>query len=241
MRHTSLSVLAIAGLLIAATGCGGGSGDDAALATTTTEPATRDTSPIFTEDTIGSGEIVGTADTEINDDSVATPTAASGPTTSPPTGGATTIATGPPTTVGSGVSPTTAAATGATTTVASTPGTGDFVVGAGTADISGIVEETTEVYARSGASGEVIVPMNRILNIFLLGPYGWDFDEDPGEDVMELVDILDVDDEDDDDPFPEEGGAVIITLRPLTAGSTTLRLIDLDERGQPITIRVNAV
>ncbi len=255
MRRSSLSATTLVAIVAFATGCGGDDEPDDASTTTTAE-ATADTSPLFTEDTISSS---GEASTPATDpagsttiaagDSTAAPTTAPGATETP-----TTLADDGTTPTAPGTSPTTTAGqpTSATTTVAGDTSpvttinntgitTDDFIVGTGIANVDGEDEATTEVRVRSGATGDVVLPVTSLLTIVIPGPTEWDLDVDPDDRIVEFVDVDDIEDGEDGDPFPEDGGAVIITLRPLTVATTTVRVISFDGPGDPITINIIAV
>lgn len=214
-------VIPTIGVVLLASGCGGSdAGVATSIAAATTAP--KNTAEIFTE--VPSGDSVpGTADLDIAPSSSSTATELT--TTTP----AVTTAPGRATTT-------------TTTTIAAPPGSttpaiGYFVVTSGSAFIDGKSEPTIAVHARAGASGDVQVPVGTVLDISIPGPVDWDFLEDPDESKFEYIDIDTVPDG-EDDPFPEVGGATVITLRPLKAGTTTFVFLPFDTTDDTVAVRV---
>lgn len=114
-----------------------------------------------------------------------------------------------------------------------------FDMAIGTADIDGSTAPTTQARVRPGGSGEVTVPVGTVLDIVVPGPTGWELSEDPDPKVFDLIDIDTIPDG-RDDPFPEPGGATIVTVRPLSSGQTTLMLQAISGSGEKVMVDVTA-
>lgn len=113
----------------------------------------------------------------------------------------------------------------------------DFDVATGTASIDGFTTPTTQARGRPGGSGEVAVLAGTVLDIDAPGPTNWKLTEDPDPKAVELIDSDSVPDG-REDPFPEPGGATIVTLRALKAGRTTFVLQPTSGSGEKITVNV---
>lgn len=113
----------------------------------------------------------------------------------------------------------------------------DFDVAAGTANIDGSTTPTTQARGRPGGTGEVAVLAGTVLDIDAPGPTDWELTEDPDPKAFELIDSDGIPDG-REDPFPESGGATIVTLRALKAGRTTFVLQPASGSGEKITVNV---
>lgn len=231
MRRVPVSLVSLLAAGVAVASCGGT--DETAERTpppplATTRPS-ADTGDVFTEVTAGAGAA------RDNTTNTADSTDASNGA-----GSSSTLTDGGPTPVTTrvGTSQTTVPGGGAaTTTVGGQVSTGDFTVATGTANIDGAIEPSVQVRARTGASGDVSVPLGTILDIIVPGPNVWDVTEDLDDTTFEYVAVDDVPDG-SDDPFPEAGGATIITLRGLRTGTWTIAVESLDDTDERVTLRV---
>jgi len=113
----------------------------------------------------------------------------------------------------------------------------DFDVATGTANIDGSTTPTTQARGRPGGRGEVAVLAGTVLDIDAPGPTNWKLTEDPDPKAFELIDSDSIPDG-REDPFPESGGATIVTLRALKAGRTTFVLQSTSGSGEKITVNV---
>jgi hypothetical protein len=249
-----------AATVFALVSCGGSDAPTAStLPSVTTEARPAETREVFTEvgseadggaanpadDTtvaLGTGGNTGTGTNETGTNE----TGATGGDPSTEVGPSTTVV-GQPSTNGQPAAPTTTIAGAPTTVVGGAAPTtvlgqsAAFNVTTGTTDVDGTVEPTSVVQARPGASGEVRVSNESVIQLTAPGPTEWDlsaaFDDLDGI----AFEYLEVDEIPDGagDPFAESGGATIITLRALQPGQSTLVIEPLDGPEAPITVRVS--
>ncbi|MGI8757187.1 MAG: hypothetical protein ACR2MB_15305, partial [Acidimicrobiales bacterium] len=113
----------------------------------------------------------------------------------------------------------------------------DFDVTAGFANIDGSTTPTTQARGRPGATGEVAVIAGTVLDIDAPGPTHWELIKDPDPKAFKLIDSDSIPDG-REDPFPESGGATIVTLRALKPGRTTFVVQPTSGCGEKITVNV---
>ena len=225
----------LAGLIVAS--CGDEDATAPVLTPSLTEPAAI-TSPLDVFTPVGGAE--GTDDVDAEDGVTdgagsSNPTTIAGLTTTTTKASATA-----PTTTGPGTGPTTTIAGGIVSSTTSAGAAVEFQVLPGIADLDGQTAPSIDVRARSGSSGNVAVATGGILRLYSPGPVAWDLTEEYDDLDGDAFDYLDAEDVLDGaaDPFLETGGATIITLRALKAGSWTLVVEPIDGPGEQITIRV---